>query len=128
MSFITVELHSPLINDFPVFVVSYDVPRFVILVFPSIKNHKFKSFDFRKPFEKSLKAAEIENFTWHCFRHSSASYHAMNGTPIKTMMELFGWKTEAMAHRYSHIRTQHKTEAQESMVEEFLGLEQLILS
>ena len=90
-------------------------------LFPSTKRGK-GSYDFRRPFEQALEKAGIENFTWHDFRHTSASYHVMAGTPIKTMMDLFGWKTERMVHRYTHIRTDHKYEAQERMVEKFLKL------
>ncbi len=52
----------------------------------------------------------IEDFTWHAFRHTSASFYAMAGTPVKTMMEIFGWKTEVMAHRYTHLYQEHKKE------------------
>ena len=90
-------------------------------LFPSTKRGQ-GSYDFRRPFEQALEKAEIENFTWHDFRHTSASYHVMAGTPIKTMMELFGWKTEKMVHRYTHLKTDHKEEAQERMVEKFLKL------
>jgi len=90
-------------------------------LFPSTKRGK-GSYDFRKPFEESLKKAEIKNFTWHSLRHTSASYHVMAGTPIRTMMDLFGWKTEKMVHRYTHLKTDHKEEAQERMVEKFLKI------
>ena len=36
-----------------------------------------KSINFRQPFEKTLKDAGIEDFTWHDLRHSCASYLAM---------------------------------------------------
>ena len=80
------------------------------------------NYDFRLHFEKALDMAEIENFSWHDLRHTSASYHAMSNTPVKTMMDLHGWKTEAMAHRYTHLRTEHLAEAQEKMAEKYLGL------
>ena len=48
------------------------------LVFPSRIDPK-RPFDFRVPFERALEKAEIEDFTWHDLRHSSASYLAMDG-------------------------------------------------
>ena len=73
-------------------------------LFPSTKRGQ-GSYDFRRPFEQALEKAEIENFTWHDFRHTSASFHIMSGTPIKTMMDLFGWKTERMVEKFLKIGT-----------------------
>lgn len=81
------------------------------------------NYDFRLPFTKALEMAGIKKFSWHAFRHTSGSFHAMSNTPVKTMMELHGWKTEAMAHRYSHLRTDHLAEAQKNMAEKYLGLD-----
>ena len=88
------------------------------MIFPSRKNPQ-KGFDFRRPFELVLKETGIEDFTWHSFRHTSASYYAMAGTPVKTMMEIFGWKTENMAHRYTHLFAKHKCEWMETMGDKF---------
>ena len=78
-------------------------------VFPS-KTNPHSGFDFRKPFNRLMEECGIEDFTWHAFRHTSASFYAMAGTPVKTMMEIFGWKTEVMAHRYTHLYQEHKKE------------------
>ena len=43
----------------------------------------------------------------------------MAGTPVKTMMEIFGWKTENMAHRYTHLFAEHKCEWMETMGDKF---------
>ena len=88
------------------------------MIFPSRKNPQ-KGFDFRNQFELALEKTGIKDFTWHSFRHTSASYYAMAGTPVKTMMEIFGWKTENMAHRYTHLYAEHKREWMETMRDTF---------
>ena len=87
-------------------------------VFPS-KSNPNAGYDFRKPFQRLLEECGIKDFTWHGFRHTSASYYAMAGTPIKTMMEIFGWKNEAMVHKYTHLFQEHKKEWMDRMGEEF---------
>ena len=87
-------------------------------VFPS-KTNPHKGFDFRKPFLRLMSECDIKDFTWHGFRHTSASYYAMAGTPVKTMMEIFGWKTERMAHRYTHLYQKHKKEWMDKVGEKF---------
>lgn len=37
---------------------------------------------------KALKRAAIEDFCWHDLRHTWASWHVMNGTPLNALMEL----------------------------------------
>jgi len=87
-------------------------------VFPS-KSNPNAGYDFRKPFKRLMDECGIKDFTWHCFRHTSASYYAMQGTPIKTMMEIFGWKNEAMVHKYTHLLQEHKKEWMDKIWEEF---------
>ena len=80
------------------------------LVFPSKKNPKVRH-DFRDPWNKALKVAEIDDFRWHDLRHSCASYLAMDGVPMRTIAEILGHKTLSMVQRYTHLSTEHLTEA-----------------
>ena len=80
------------------------------LVFPSKKNPEVRH-DFRNPWDKALVVAEVENFRWHDLRHSSASYLAMNGVPMLTIAEILGHKTLSMVQRYTHLSTEHLSEA-----------------
>lgn len=53
--------------------------------------------------QKALKRAGIVDFRWHDLRHTFASYHAMNGTPLLTLKALGGWQTLEMVNRYAHL-------------------------
>lgn len=57
--------------------------------------------------KKALKRAEIENFRWHDLRHTWASWHVQNGTPLNVLQELGGWESEQMVRRYAHFSAGH---------------------
>ena len=84
------------------------------LVFPSRKNPQ-KPIDFRKPWEKALAKAGIEDFRWHDLRHSCASYYAMNGATPRELAELLGHKTLQMVQRYSHFSNAHLSNLADDM-------------
>jgi integrase len=52
---------------------------------------------------KALKRAEVDDFRWHDLRHTFASYHALNGTPLLTLKALGGWASLEMVNRYAHL-------------------------
>jgi integrase len=56
---------------------------------------------------KALKRAEIENFRWHDLRHTWASWHIQNGTPLHALQELGGWSESEMVQRYAHLSPLH---------------------
>lgn len=47
------------------------------------------------------------DFTWHDLRHTWASWHVMNGTPLPVLQQLGGWKTLQMVMRYAHLAPEH---------------------
>ena len=51
----------------------------------------------------ALKRAGIENFRWHDLRHTWASWHVMNSTPLEVLMKLGGWNSLDMVMRYAHL-------------------------
>ena len=53
--------------------------------------------------QKALQRAGIKEFRWHDLRHTFASYHALNGTPLLTLKALGGWQTLEMVNRYAHL-------------------------
>jgi integrase len=56
---------------------------------------------------KALKRAGIENFRWHDLRHTWASWHIQNGTPVHVLQELGGWSDIEMVRRYAHLSPSH---------------------
>jgi integrase len=60
-----------------------------------------------KGWRDALKRAGIENFRWHDLRHTWASWHAQNGTPLHVLQEMGGWETASMVRRYAHLAPAH---------------------
>lgn len=56
-----------------------------------------------RSFRNALKAAGITDFVWHDLRHTWASWHVQNGTPLAELQTLGGWQTLAMVVRYAHL-------------------------
>lgn len=59
---------------------------------------------------KALKRAEIKDFRWHDLRHTWASWHIQNGTPLAVLKELGGWHDISMVMRYAHLSPEHLTQ------------------
>jgi integrase len=53
-------------------------------------------------FDKAVAKAEIENFTFHCLRHTSATWMIQNGTDIYTVSKILGHKDIRTTARYAH--------------------------
>ena len=60
-----------------------------------------------RAFRKGLTQVGIENFRWHDLRHTWASWHVQNGTPIHVLQELGGWSDIRMVQRYAHLAPEH---------------------
>lgn len=56
-----------------------------------------------KAWSKAKERAKIEDFRWHDWRHTWASWHVQNGTSLYELQELGGWKTLDMVLRYAHL-------------------------
>ena len=56
-----------------------------------------------KAWRKALARAGIENFRWHDLRHTWASWHVQNGTPLHVVQEMGAWESEGMVRRYAHL-------------------------
>ena len=67
--------------------------------------------------EAGLHAAGIDNFTWHCLRHTFASRLSMSGIDLRTIAELLGHKSISMTMRYAHLAPSHKQMAVEKLAE-----------
>jgi integrase len=80
-------------------------PSDASFVFPS--EHGQTPATLRKPWERALAAAGIENFRFHDLRHTAASYLAMTGATPTDIAAVLGHKTLAMVKRYAHLSDQH---------------------
>lgn len=63
-----------------------------------------------KAWRKALVRAGIDDFRYHDLRHTWASYHRMNGTPIDVIKDLGGWASFDMVFRYAHLSSDHLQE------------------
>ncbi len=61
----------------------------------------------RKAFDKALRDAQIEDFTFHDLRHTCASHLAMNGATQGELMEILGHRSPTMTKRYTHFTKEH---------------------
>ena len=62
-------------------------------------------------FEDALAEAKVENFTWHCLRHTFASRLVMAGVDLRTVADLLGHANIQMTMRYAHLAQAHKADA-----------------
>ena len=60
-----------------------------------------------KAWYHALQRAGIEDFRWHDLRHTWASWHVQNGTPLHALQELGGWESPEMVRRYAHFSAEH---------------------
>lgn len=88
----------------------------VVLLRAQVGKHKKYCFTYRgnnilkcntKAWRNALIAAGIENFRWHDLRHTWASWHVQNGTPMHVLQELGGWSDIRMVQRYAHLAPEH---------------------
>ncbi|MCP2041718.1 integrase [Neisseria sp. HSC-16F19] len=56
---------------------------------------------------QALKRAGIEDFHFHDLRHTWATRHVMNGTPLHVLQELGGWNDITMLRKYAHLSVEH---------------------
>lgn len=63
----------------------------------------------------ALKRAGLQDFRWHDLRHTWASWHVQNGTPLNTLQELGGWKTVQMVRRYAHLAPENLAAAADNL-------------
>lgn len=66
----------------------------------------------------AVKAAGHEGLRFHDLRHTWASWHVQQNTPLSIVRELGGWQSEAMLKRYAHLSPGHlKAYANQTLIE-----------
>jgi integrase len=60
-----------------------------------------------KAWYAGLERAGITDFRWHDLRHTSASWHVQQGTPLFALQELDGWESAEMVLRFAHLAADH---------------------
>lgn len=55
----------------------------------------------------AFERAKVPYATWHDLRHTWATWHVLNGTPLRVLQELGGWADARMVNRYSHMAESH---------------------
>ncbi len=66
---------------------------------------------FRTAFERAVRKAGLEDFTFHDLRHTFASRLVMAGVDLPTVQSLMGHKDISMTLRYTHLSSDHKQRA-----------------
>jgi integrase len=88
----------------------------VALISKQVGKHATHVFSYRgqrirqvstKAWYVALVRAGIEDFRWHDLRHTWASWHVQNGTPLFALQELGGWESPEMVRRYAHLGAEH---------------------
>ncbi len=98
----------------------------VLVLRQQASKHPIKVFTYKgKPvikannhaWRKALVRAGVENFRWHDLRHTWASWHVQQGTPLHVLQELGGWSDYEMVRRYAHLSVEHLAEYADSLSE-----------
>ena len=63
-----------------------------------VSNHGWKS---------ACKAAKLDDINFHTLRHTFATWHVLNGTPLEVLKELGGWNSIEMVMKYAHMAESH---------------------
>ena len=88
----------------------------IALITKQVGKHRTHVFSFRgkpvhqvstKAWYQALQSAGIQDFRWHDLRHTWASWHVQNGTPLYALQEMGGWESPEMVRRYAHLSAEH---------------------
>ncbi len=61
----------------------------------------------RTDFANATKLTGLDDFRFHDLRHTWASWHIQNGTPLMMLKEMGGWETLEMVNKYAHLSGEH---------------------
>jgi integrase len=58
-------------------------------------------------YPRAVARAGLDGVTWHTLRHTWASWHVMNGTPLEVLQKLGGWASFDLVLRYAHLAPEY---------------------
>jgi integrase len=58
-------------------------------------------------YQRAVTRAKLPGITWHTLRHTWASWHVMNGTPLEVLQKLGGWSSFDLVLRYAHLAPEY---------------------
>lgn len=94
-------IHVPL-NDAAMGVLERRAGKHYRLVFSSREGKQLKEMN-SNVWRRAIAKAGIAHCRFHDLRHTWASIHAMNGTPMHVLQALGGWHDAGMVRRYAHL-------------------------
>ncbi|MGF6604844.1 integrase [Paraburkholderia sp. GAS448] len=93
------------LNEAAVEVIRRQLGKHPVYVFA--RNGKPRRKSDMHQWRRACARAGLENFRFHDTRHTWASWHVQNGTPLNVLMELGGWSNYEMVLRYAHLAPDH---------------------
>lgn len=60
-----------------------------------------------KAWYKALERTGITDLRWHDLRHTWASWHVQQSTPLYVLQEPGGWESAEMVRKYVHLACEH---------------------
>jgi integrase len=93
------------------------------LVFPATKGFKIRPAVIRASWEEALAKADIKDFTFHCLRHTAASWLAQANVSGPIIQKILNHRSSNISARYIHFAENHLQSALEKMNDNFLAQE-----
>lgn len=93
------------------------------LVFPATKGLKPRPAVIRAAWEEVLQVSNIQSFTFHCLRHTAASWLAQANVSGPIIQKILNHRSSNISARYIHFAGSHLQDALEKMNGTFLAKE-----
>ena len=92
------------------------------LVFPATKGFKPRPAVIRTAWEESINKANIQKFSFHCLRHTAASWLAQANVSGPIIQKILNHRSSNISARYIHFAQNHLQNALEKMNDAFLNV------
>ena len=95
------------LNDEAVGVLTKHYERHPEWVFARVKVGKPFVYTTTRRWREACSKAGVPGLRFHDLRHTWATWHILNGTPLHVLQELGGWASYEMVRRYAHLNPEH---------------------